>query len=85
MLRVLGLVLIIFGFATALGFFVWWIDRLYPSRASRIEKVIEECDRRREKDYKRDMKFVLWGVCNQIELQKALEESDRKKKHATKS
>lgn len=75
MLKVLGLVLIVLGFAIAFASLVWWVNRLYPSRASRIEKVIEECDRRRSEDLRRDMKFELWGVCNQIELEKALEES----------
>ena len=79
MLKIGGLLLVVVGIVAALAFLIWWVDRLFPSRALMIERQMEEAAREAEEEHERDMRFALWGACNQIEMQKIIARSRRKK------
>ena len=79
MLKILGLLLMFAGVIAAVAALIWWVDRLFPSRASIIEKHMEERDQERQREHERDMRFALWGACNQIEMQKIIARTRREK------
>lgn len=74
--------LLFFGLTALLTLVGYILDKKFPSKESLLEKAIREADEKREKDNEKFQKFALWGTCNQIELEKAIEE-DKRAKNAT--
>lgn len=79
MLKLFGFLLVIVIVVAVLRSFIWIMERDGVRKEAWLDKSIRQRNEEIRREHESNMKFALWGVCNQIELQRILEESRRNK------